>query len=367
MNVVPDASRKGSGALERVATFTRLRRWLLRVPLFAKLLIANAVIVTIVAALGVALTLRAGVGGSPMPATEAIAFIALSGIATSVVVNGIILRIALVPLKKLEETARRVEGGDLDARVEPSDLADRNFERTVSTFNAMLDSAARYRQRLRDVAARALTAAEAERKRIALELHDGTAQQLAGLRIRLRLVRDLDDPTARAAQLEQVSREIGEAIEEVRRMAMNLRPQALDVLGLAPAIESHARSLAEAADLSLDLKLDPLVGALDSEIELALYRILQEALSNVVRHSGASKVRIDLRRGGNGEVEMSVEDDGAGFHVERILGDEVRGLGLLGMQERAGYIGGSVHVESSPGRGTRVLVFAPGPSARLSA
>jgi two-component system sensor histidine kinase UhpB len=231
----------------------------------------------------------------------------------------------------------------------------------------MLDSAARYRQRLRDVAARALTAAEAERKRIALELHDGTAQQLAGLRIRLRLVRDLDDPTARAAQLEQVSREIGEAIEEVRRMAMNLRPQALDVLGLAPAIESHARSLAEAADLSLDLKLDPLVGALDSEIELALYRILQEALSNVVRHSGASKVRIDLRRGGNGEAEMSVEDDGAGFHVERILGDEARGLGLLGMQERAGYIGGSVHVESSPGRGTRVLVLAPGPSARLSA
>jgi two-component system, NarL family, sensor histidine kinase UhpB len=367
MSVANDLSVTAAGAGSATAPQWRLSRSLLRMPLFGKILIANALIVALVAVLGAALAVRVGATGLPRPATELIALIAFWGIAASVVVNGLILRIALLPLKKLEETARRVEQGDLDARVEPSDLADRNFERIVLTFNAMLDGAARYRQRLRDVAARALTAAESERKRIALELHDGTAQQLAGLRVRLRLVRNLDDQEMRNAQLDQVSREIAEAIDEVRRMARNLRPQALDVLGLAPAIESHARSLSEAADLSLDLRLDLDGAGLAPEVELALYRILQEALSNVVRHSGASTVRIGLSRSSASAVELSIEDDGAGFHVERILADQTRGLGLLGMHERAGYIGGSVDVVSTPGRGTRIVVRVPGASARLSA
>jgi two-component system, NarL family, sensor histidine kinase UhpB len=354
-------SATSANGARRPARLVRLRRALLRMPVFAKLLIANAAVVVLVAVTGALVAVELTATGA-RPAAQLIALIAAWGVVVSVVVNGVILWLALLPLKKLEQTAWRVQAGDLDARVEPSELADRNVERIVQTFNAMLDSAVAYRERLRDVAARASTAAEEERKRLARELHDGTAQVLAGLRVRLRVARATDDPEVREAQLEQVSREIGTAIEEVRRMAKGLRPPALDVLGIGPAIESYARSLAEAADLRLDLRIEPVAAALTPDIELSLYRILQEALSNVVRHSGASAVRIRLGRSG-ADVELTIEDDGAGFDVDAELADRNRGLGLFGMQERAAYVGGSVYIVSTPGRGTTVAVAVPSAEA----
>lgn len=346
---------KGGGPLEPLA---RLSRALLRMPVFAKILIANVVVVGLVAVTAAILAVQLTAEGSPRPAAELIALIAIWGAIVSLIVNGVILWLALLPLKKLEQTVWRIQSGDLDARVGPSALADRNLERIVQTFNAMLDSTVAYRQRLREVAARALTAAEEERKRLARELHDGTAQTLAGLRVRLRLARATDDPDVRDAQLEQVSREIREAIDEVRRMSKGLRPPALDVLGLAPAVEAYARSLTEAAELQLELRTDLIDGVLAAEVELALYRILQEALSNVVRHSGASVVCIRLeRRGAN--VELTIEDDGRGFDVDAELSDRSRGLGLFGMQERAAYVGGRVSIVSTPGRGTGVAVTVP--------
>lgn len=351
---------RGDGARPAPQHVT-LRRALLRIPLFAKLLIANAAVVAIVAVTGALVAVDLTAAGAP-PAAYVVALIAAWGVIVTVLVNGVILWLALRPLKKLEQTAWRVQAGDLHARVETSELADRNFERIVQTFNAMLDSAVAYRQRLREVAARASTAAEEERKRLARELHDGTAQVLAGLRVRLRLARATDDPEVREAQLEQVSREIGEAIEEVRRMAKGLRPPALDVLGVGPAIESYARSLTEAADLRLDLDIAPVDAALAPDVELSLYRILQEALSNVVRHSGASTVTIRLGRNG-GDVELAIEDDGAGFDVDAELADRNRGLGLFGMQERAAYVGGTVNIVSTPGRGTTVAVTVPSAEA----
>jgi two-component system sensor histidine kinase UhpB len=176
--------------------------------------------------------------------------------------------------------------------------------------------------------------------------------------VRLRLARATADAEVRDAQLEQISREIGEAIEEVRRMAKGLRPPALDMLGLAPAVDSYARSLAAAADLEVDLRVDLVDGALSPEAELALYRILQEALSNVVRHSGGSCVRIRLHRAGP-LIELTVEDDGRGFDVDAEMSDRSRGLGLFGMQERAAYVGGRVSITSTPGRGTCVEVSVP--------
>jgi two-component system sensor histidine kinase UhpB len=336
----------------------RLGRALLRLPLFYKILLANAVVVALVAVSCAAFAVEMTSSGSARPAWQIIALIAVWGVVVTVFVNAAILWVALRPLKKLEQTAWRVQSGDLEARAEPSSVADRDLERLVVTFNAMLDSGVAYRARLRDVAARGLAAAEEERKRIARELHDGTAQVLAGLRVRLRLARATEDAEVRDAQLEQVSREIGEAIEEVRRMAKGLRPPALDVLGLAPAVESYARPLAEASDLDLDLHMELVDDVLHSDTELALYRILQEALSNVVRHSGASAVGIRLERHGSA-VELLISDDGRGFDVEDEMADRTRGLGLFGMQERAAYVGGRVSIVSTPGRGTRVSVSVP--------
>ncbi|MBW3628762.1 MAG: sensor histidine kinase [Gemmatimonadetes bacterium] len=329
---------------------------LLRVPLFYKILIANAIIVILGAVLGTAITLhymRSGGGSTPL----LVALLALGGVGVTVLVNALILRLALTPLKLLEETAASVQGGDLDARVPESALADRQLERLTRTFNAMLDNLESYGQRLREVAARALNAEEEERKRISRELHDDTAQTLAALLIRLRLARGADDPASRDALLDQFRGEIGEALERIRRFARGLRPPALDDLGLVPALESHIRALAESSAVEVRMEAEPLDGVLTGPAELALYRIAQEALSNAVRHSGAHRVAVRLRRGA-GAVELSVVDDGVGFDVAATRA-EGRGLGLFGMEERAFYVGGSVEIDSAPGKKTELRARVP--------
>jgi len=323
-----------------------LRTAFLRVPLFWKILLANALIVAVV------------VMACHFGAEEAGLGVVLgSGVVLSGVVNGVILRLALSPLQDLEETAGRVREGDMNARAPVSSLADRDLEQLRETFNSMLETGTVYRQRLREVAARALAATEEERKRIARELHDGIAQSLAALRIRLRVARTMPDDAARSALLEQVGADMGEAMEELRRIARGLRPPALDMLGLGPAIESHARNIADATGMAMDLRLEDIGHRLSPDAELALYRVIQEALSNVARHSGADTFRVQLAAN-NGHVHASVEDNGQGFEVARAMSDN-GGLGLFGMQERASYVGGTVAIESEPGRGTRVNVLVP--------
>jgi two-component system, NarL family, sensor histidine kinase UhpB len=329
-----------------------LGRALLRVPLFYKILIANAAILTLV-------IVACGVAAHATATGTAPTFLALlgGGLAVSIASNALILRLALTPLTRLERTAQSVQDGDLAARAEPSDLADRDLARLMTTFNMMLDSGATYRRRLRDIAARALNATEDERKRIARELHDGIAQTMAALRVQLRVARSVEDATTRDALLEKIGAGLGDATEEVRRIAQGLRPPALDMLGLAPAIESCARSIEENTGLQFDTVLSPVESLLAPEAELALYRIVQEALSNIARHAEAGTVRIRLSYSGR-FVTATVEDDGSGFAV----GEEMAGgggLGLYGMQERAAYVGGTVDIDSEPGIGTRVRAIIP--------
>ena len=323
---------------------------LLRFPLFYKILVANAVIVALVT-VGSVIIARAAAENESV----SFALLLAVGVVLSVLSNAIIVRLALIPLKQLEATARRVQDGDPTARVEVSDLADRDLERLSATFNMMLDSAEAYRTRLRDVAARALSAQEDERRRIAQELHDGIAQTLAALRVRLRVARATQGE-ARAETLERIGADIGAATEEIRRIAQGLRPPALDMLGLSPAIESYARSVAETSGLSVQTDIAATDGMLSPEAELALYRIVQEALSNVARHSQARSARVDLEIMRNA-VQVVVSDTGRGFSVEEEMARG--GLGLFGMQERGAYLGGTVEIDSRPGQGTRVRVMIP--------
>jgi two-component system, NarL family, sensor histidine kinase UhpB len=324
---------------------------LLRFPLFYKILLANAGILALVV-LAVAWVAHADLNG------DGGRLLVLFGAAllVSVATNAVILRLALQPLKRLQFAAEQVQAGHTEARAEPSLLADRELERLTATFNSMLESGESYRRRLRETAQRALAAQEEERKRIARELHDGIAQTLAALRVRLRVARSLEDGAARTQLLERVGAELGESAEEVRRIAQGLRPPALDMLGLAPAIESCARSIGDGTGLGVDTRLDAVEGLLGPEAELVLYRIVQEALSNVARHSGAGTVRVQMQYG-SGAVVATVEDDGRGFDVAAEMSSG--GLGLFGMQERAGYVGGTVTIDSTPERGTRVRAMIP--------
>ena len=333
-------------------------RALLRVPLFYKILIANAAVVLVGTVFGSMVTARFVRSYPAASILDVAGPLAVGGIVATLLINALILKLALQPLDALERTAARVRRGDLDARVPRSPVADRELARLTRTFNGMLDSADQYRERVREVASQALKAAEEERKRISRELHDETAQLLAALLIRIRVVKGAGDPRALDSLLEEMRREIGQALEGVRRFARGLRPPALDELGLVPAIESHLRSLREISEMELTLSADPSVDeGLSAEAGLAVYRIVQEALSNVLRHSGATRADIRMEREG-ARLVVRVEDDGRGFSVPTVTAAG-RGLGLFGMGERAAYLGGRVDVSSEPGAGTRVRAEIP--------
>jgi signal transduction histidine kinase len=281
--------------------------------------------------------------------------VALIAVAVSVVVNGLVIQLALSPLRALQEAAQRAQAGDLAVRAPESPVSDSSIEQLVRTFNQMLESVASYRERLREIAIRALDAAENERLRLSHELHDDLAQSLTAVLVQLRIARGIPG-TPQAEQLAAVAEQLGALIEQVRTLANELMPPALDMLGLGAALSSHARSVSETTGVSVTPRVDPIDGALTREAEIAMYRLVQEALHNVVRHADAQEAWLEVKRL-DGRVEATVSDRGRGFAVAPVLAGGA--LGLLGMFERAAYVGGKVEVDSAPGRGTTVRIQIP--------
>lgn len=332
-------------------------RRLLRLSLFYKILLANAAIVLSFSLLATLAVAR--IQGAEA-AVGVLLSLAVAAALVSVAVNALIIQLALEPLRVLKATADRIQEGDLEARVPASRLADPDMERVTAATNGMLDRLADYRRRLREVAARALNASEEERRRISLELHDDASQRLAAILVRLRIARSVTDGEVKDVMLEEVRRELAETADGLRRYAQGLRPPALDELGLGPAIESHVRHVAETAAMPVEVRTEG-VGRLESpEAELALYRIVQEAITNALRHSRARRIGVTVERR-RGAVVATVTDDGVGFDAEAILRAPTgqHGLGLFGMRERAEYVGGRVAVTSAPGEGTRVRAAVP--------
>lgn len=331
---------------------------LLRVPLFYKILVANIAIVLLGALAGTVLTMAYVRGNPSRSVFELVLLFGGLGVAISAAVNALILRVALRPLRDLEAVADRVHQGELGARAPHSLVADRELDRLTTTFNRMLNGLLEYKTRLQRVTGRALTAQEEERKRIARELHDDTAQTLASMMIQLQLARQTTDADLRDHRLEEVRNELAKAIEGVRRFARALRPPALDEVGVVAALREHVRTLCETAGLRVHVHADPVDRMLTPSAELVLYRVVQEALSNVVRHAQARHVAVRVERRPEAVV-ASVVDDGIGFEVDRELYRHGGGLGLFGMQERVAYVGGTVAIESEPGRGTTVQIEIP--------
>ena len=327
-------------------------RTILRVPLFYKIMIANLAIMFAVSVVGATVAPRLV---EPERLGMTLLFAFLGGIAV-VVANAVILRLALHPLEALEDAAHRVSAGDLSMRASSSSLADRDMEELIGTFNHMLDVIAESRGKQRDLSIRALHAAEEERKRVSTDLHDKTAQTLAGLLVQLSLVKSVQDPETRSKLLKEASEQAAFAMDEVYRVVQALRPPALELLGLRGAIEAYARTLGDANGIAIEVQAENVKGALNDESEIATYRIVQEALSNVIRHSHATRATVYLRRSADGVV-VTIDDNGVGFATEDTLRSP-RSLGLFGMQERASYLGGDVEIRSGQ-TGTTVEVKIP--------
>jgi signal transduction histidine kinase len=205
-----------------------------------------------------------------------------------------------------------------------------------------------------DALRRVVGAQELERQRLARELHDETGQALTSILLGLKAIEDAgssDDAGAAARELREL---VVTTLQDVRRLAVELRPKVLDDFGLVSALERLVETFGEQTGISVDLEPRIGEGRLPLEIETTLYRITQEALTNVVKHARAKHVSIVLTRR-DGLVSAVIEDDGRGIGSE----GSREGLGLVGMRERVALVGGRLNIESSPGAGTTISIEVP--------
>jgi signal transduction histidine kinase len=301
-------------------------------------------------------------------------------------------RSLLQPLGRLSEAADRIAQGEID-RALPDLGADeigqlgRSFESMrlalQRSFGEVRDAnerlEARVRERTRELEAlygelrkrdeargrllrKVITAQEEERKRIARELHDETCQMISALGMSLDTVLSAPAPQDLRTRVEEARALANRTLSGVHQLILDLRPSVLDDLGLVPAIRWLAARHLEPLGVAVRCELEDLDRRIPVEMETALFRVVQETLTNVARHARAESVLIQLSVSAT-TLEIEIEDDGEGFEPEAVTTAEPsgRGLGLMGIRERVELLGGSVRIDSSPGQGARVLVRVPLP------
>lgn len=340
----------------RAKTF---RQRLSSLPILYKVLIANALVVLAGAVIGTYVTAHVARAYAVPTREDLLVIFAVTGTVLSLAVNYWVLRAAFKPLDSLERVANSVRTGEYSVRAETWRFSDPQLARFAETFNQTLDALRDDREQLRRLANKVIGAHEEERKRIARELHDETAQVLFAQLLQVTALKTSPNQDVRdtADVLEGMT---VEAIESVRRLALELRPPALDDLGLREALYDYVERFSQQADMQVEIHSTVIKDRLRSEGELALYRVAQEALTNVLRHSRATRARIDLNHQGS-SVCLSVEDDGIGFDISASKdGDgRRRGIGLFSMEERLSLVGGTLKISRVHPHGTRVLACVP--------
>jgi two-component system, NarL family, sensor histidine kinase UhpB len=265
----------------------------------------------------------------------------------------VLLRRRSAPLERLIEEMEKVDlstpGPVLPASIDGVG----ETEEVARIELAFLRMMQRLEAERRRAGSAALRAQEEERSRVARDLHDEVSQSLTGLLLRLEAVREAAPPELEP-ELAETRSLANRAMRELLSLARQLRPTALDDLGLAAAIAGQVEQVRR-PDLAAELTAEGDFSDLDDDVQLVVYRVAQEALTNAARHSEAQRVEVSLRRCGDG-VELEVADDGRGFAFEQ----SERGLGIGGMRERALLIGAELTIESRPGHGTTVRLSVPG-------
>jgi two-component system sensor histidine kinase UhpB len=274
-------------------------------------------------------------------------------VALTVLVNVFLLQRRFRPLERLVDEMERADlsrpGANL--RAKPGGFGGpEEVERIHMAFRRMLERLETERRR---ASSAALSAPEEERTRIARDLHDEVNQSLTGLLLRLEAVREHAPPEL-ARELNDTKALANQAMEELLALARQLRPTALDDLGLKAALAGNVDELDRRSTVHATFESEGRFSDLPPEAQLVVYRVAQEALSNAAQHAGAENVRVRLARV-DSQVELTVSDDGRGFTFDQTS----RGLGLGGMRERALLVGGDLRIESRPQVGTRVRLRVP--------
>jgi two-component system sensor histidine kinase UhpB len=312
-----------------------------RLPIFWRVFAVN---VSLLTAIAVLLVVTPVTISFPIALTEVVVIVV--GLLVTVAVNAICLRQALAPLERL---ARRMEIVDLLRPGQRLQVArDDEIGRVVAAFNRMLDRLERERQ---ESGRRVLAAQEAERVGIARDLHDEVGQVLTGVLLQLNSIAAAA-PEQRE-ELDEAREAVRRALDEVRRISSELRPEMLEHLGLVSALTELSTSFARVTGIHARRDFPASLPELTPEIELAVYRIAQESLTNVARHAGATRVTIALEARRR-SVVLRVADDGRGFG-----GAPVEHGGLRSMRERALLVGGALAIKDAPGGGVEVRLEVP--------
>jgi len=310
-------------------------------PLFWRVFIANAAI--LVAGL---LTLSFAPVDVSAHSTLPDVVTLLGALVLMVAVNWVLLRPLFRPLERL---ADRMDHADVLLGERVPVTSDGEVGALEDAFNTMME---RFEAERRDVGARALNAREEERQRIARGLHDEVGQTMTGVLLQLtRLAQDAT-PIQRVA-FSEAQAAVKASLNDVRRTAQELRPEVLDHLGLASALTNLARTFSARTGIAVEWQIPAAPSSLDPSVELTLYRVAQESLTNAARHSGATEILIALEHDAEGVV-LRVLDNGSGF-----ASGAAEGGGLRGIRERALIIGGAVAIEPAPGGGVEIRLRVP--------
>ncbi len=320
-----------------------------RASLLTQVLLVNLlIIVAAVVTSTIAANPGLGLGNKPQSA-----LILGLAVALTILVNVLMLQRRFVPLERLVDEMERADlsqpGANLRSR--PGTTAGpEEVQRLDRAFRVMLERLEAERRRSSSAA---LEAQERERARIARDLHDEVNQSLTGLLLRLEALRAKAPPEV-VADLTETKTLANRAMAELLSLSRQLRPTALDDLGLEAALAGLVGDVTKRADVDATFHSAGEVGDLSTDVQLVVYRVAQEAISNAVQHAASKSVKATLERDGD-RVELSVADDGQGFTFDQAA----QGLGIGGMRERALLVGGSLRVESRPGLGTTVRLGVP--------
>ena len=316
-----------------------------KVPLFWRVFAVNGGLLAAIAVLLVATPVEIS---APISLEQVLIIVA--GLAITLAANALLLRQAVSPLGQL---AWRMETVDLLRRGQRIDVQrEDEVGRVVRAFNLMLDRLESERQ---ESGRRVLAAQEAERVGIARDLHDEVGQVLTGVLLHLNSIA-ASAPSQRD-EIDEAKQAVRVALDEVRRISSELRPEMLEQLGLASALTELSTTFARVSGLHVERRFDAPLPKLSADTELAVYRIAQESLTNIARHAAATEVTISLERG-NDSVVLSVSDNGRGF-----AGPPQEHGGLRSMRERALLIDGALAVKASHRGGVHVRLEVPAPAA----
>lgn len=337
----------------------RIRQSLKRTPILYRIAIGNGFVIAIGAIGGTYLT--------RLLADQAVDWwliLIFLGIGTilSVTINFWIIKSALRPLNELSTLIDRVPKDH--SQIDPQFLqpTDPDIYQLASTLDSLVRQLNERNQELQALSEHAINALEEERRRIALTLHDDTGQALSMLIINLeRLENQISSEEIELKEKLVTTRKLAQqSLANLRMIVYGLRPTILDDLGLVPAIRWYARTNLEEVGIMVELHTNGEVEPLSPQLKSTLFRIAQEAINNIVKHSKAKQVEIKLSQCEK-NIQLEVQDDGEGFDLTIVRQEALRlqHLGLLGIQERAELAGGEVQLSSVPGSGTHILVKVP--------